>query len=499
MRSLPYPGYSWPITQHAAGFNDVSIRGMLSCALPFEGRTDVGREITRLMVAAGLLTDNVRDGVADAWRDYQQLLAELGLIYSTRISPNVRLTELAKSYVGGDVDYSSMVGMQSFRYQYPNGQKYTLQAAQRAALVGSHFQNAQNQIDLHVDSGVMVRPAILLLRVLYELHRAGDSTPLRLEEIRKFVLPSRNNSEWPQCVFEIQRSRSAGNDSGGSEIDRTRRNLQDWFKLLKENVFFQTNGSKSIALSQFALSNLDDVRSILVSGEDLSNFWIPLDSSVDQQINWFSWFGRFGDITTHVEASKFRAEDPPEEDAESWDEDDIAGPVTLPVVLSDLDEEALLKKREFTFGMNSSQLADNVMKGAMKRYAKHVLHDEIVAEFSRKFKAQGARVVSDPNTVDMLVFWGDRSALFEVKTVSYKNLQSRLRLALGQVEEYSFRLSKEYGLSPDKCVIVNRAIDKNSWQAEFFSERMKVGIISRTSSGNALIPPRDCLSCEHWA
>lgn len=498
MRSLPYPGYSWPITQHAAGFNDASILGMLSCALPFEGRTDVGREITSLIVAAGLLTENVRDGVADAWRDYQQLLAELGLIYSTRVSPNVQLTELAKSYIGGDVDYSSMMGMQSFRYQYPNGQKYTLQAAQRASLAGSRFQNAQNQIDLHVDAGVMIRPAILLLRVLYELHLVGDNAPLRLEEIRQFVLPSRNNSEWPQCVFEIQRSRSLGSINGGGETDRTRRNLQDWFKLLKQNIFFKTDGSRSIGLSSFALSNLENVRSILGSGEDLSNFWIPLDSSVEQQISWFGWFGRFGDMTTHVEASDYRVNDIDEADVENWDEDDVPGPATLPVVLSDIDEDALLNRKEFTFGMSSSQLADNVMRGAMKRYAKHILHDEIVAEFSRKFKAQGAKVVSDPNTVDLLVFWGERSALFEVKTVSYKNIQSRLRLALGQVEEYSFRLFKEHGLSPDKCVILNRTIEKNSWQAEFFSDRMKVGIISRTSSGNTLIPPRDCLSCEHW-
>jgi hypothetical protein len=458
----------------------------------------VGREITSLMVAAGLLTENVRDGVADAWRDYQQLLAELGLIYSTRVSPNVRLTELAKSYVGGDVDYSSMMGMQSFRYQYPNGQKHTLQAAQRAALAGSPFQNAQNQINLHVDAGVMIRPAILLLRVLYELHLAGDSAPLHLEEIRQFILPSRTNSEWPHCVFEVQRSRSSGSAGGGDEIDRTRRNLQDWFKLLKENTFFQTNGSRNIGLSKFALSNLNGVRSILKSGEDFSNFWIPLNSSVEQQRSWFAWFGGFGDMTTHVEASEYQADDLSEVEAENWDEDDISGPVTLPVVLSDLDEDALLNKKEFTLGMSSSQLADNVMRGAMKRYAKHVLHDEIVAEFSRKFKAQGAKVVSDPNTVDMLVFWGERSALFEIKTVSYKNIQSRLRLALGQVEEYSFRLSKEHGLSPDKCVILNRTIDKGSWQAEFFSDRMKVGIISRTSSGNALIPPRDCRSCEHW-
>lgn len=494
MRSLPYSGYSWPITQHAAGFNDATLRGLLSCALPFEGKSDVGGEITNLMVAAGVLTQNVRDGVPDAWRDYQQLLAELGLIYSTRISSSVRLTELAKSYIADELGYSSMMGMQSFRYQYPNGQKYTLQAALKASLNGTKFQNIPNQIDLHIASGVLIRPAILLLRVLYELHVTGDFTPLRLEEIRNFVLPSRTNSEWPQCVFDIQRSRSSGVTIGGEQRDRVRRNLQDWFKFLRENSFFGTDGSSMIYLSEFAKSNLIIVRSILATEEDIANFWVPTSSDIEEQFRWFSWFGRFGDTALQVEATNHCLDDQEDTDAEDFDH----RPATLPLNLSELDESALLNKKDFSISMSAEQLADSVTKGAIKRYAKHVLHDEIIAEFARKFKTQGGKVVSDPNSVDMLVFWGERSALFEVKTVNYRNLQSRLRLAVGQVEEYSFRLSKEHGVSPDKCVILNRTIVKGSWQAEFLTERMNIGIISRTSSGNTLIPPRDCRSCDYW-
>ena len=248
MRSLPYPGYSWPITQHAAGFNEATIVGMLTCALPFEGKKDVGPQVTNLMAAAGLLTENIREGVPDAWRDYQQLLAELGLIYSTRISPHLRLTDLAKSYVGGDISYTSLIALQSFRYQYPNGQKHTIQRSLRAAIVGSRFEAVANQIDLHVDAGILVRPAILLLRVLFELNRKGDARHLSLEEIRLFLLPSRTNSEWAQCVSEIQQARIQGLPIGGEQVDPTRRNLQDWFKLLRQNPFFSTDGSRTIGL-----------------------------------------------------------------------------------------------------------------------------------------------------------------------------------------------------------------------------------------------------------
>jgi hypothetical protein len=496
MRSLPYPGYSWPLTQHAAGFNDAIIRGMLSCALPFEGRSEVGREITSLMLAAEILTENLRDGQADAWRDYQQLLAELGLIYSTRVSPNLRLTQLAKSYVGGDVEYPAMMGMQAFRYQYPNGQKYTLQATQRAALAGTQFQSVLNQIELHMNAGVMIRPAILLLRVLHELHITKDNRPLSLEEIRQFILPSRINSEWPQSVFEVQQARLQGGSIGGEQVDRTRRNLQDWFKFLRENPFFDTDGSGTIGLSKFSINNLDQVKKTIESGEDISSVWIPLNFSIEEQMAWFAWYGRYSDIISHLEGTNNPLKDEVEEDTEFWD--DTSSPTTIPVVLTDVDEDALLSRRKFAPEFDTIQMAENIVKGAMKRYAKHVLHDEIVAEFSRKFKRQGARVVADPNTVDLLVFWGEKCALFEIKTVNYKNLQSRLRLALGQVEEYSFRLFKEHGLSPDRCVILNRAIDKRSWQAEFFAEHMKVGIISRTSSGTSLISPKGCNTCDRW-
>lgn len=495
MRQLPYPGYSWPLTQHATGFNETDIRNMLSCALPFEGRSGVGQEITSLMVNSGVLTANVREGVPDAWRDYQQLLAELGLIVSTRIYPALRLTEVAKSFIAGEVKYSSLMSMQSFRYQYPNGQKHTLQSAQKSALFGSPFSGYENQIDLHVGAGILIRPAILMLRVLYELHMSGDKNPLRLEEVRDFLLPSKMNSEWPQCIIEVKQYRGGMGGGGGGQVDRARRNLQDWFKLLKENPFFDTDGSRYIGLSSYAVSNLDSVTSVITYGEDLGSFWIPTNSSPLERLKWFSWYGQFGDVIEPVEASEASVV---VLDDSMVDDDEMSAPTTMPVFLNEIDEESLLKKKEISFNVDEAVVARNAMLGAMKRYAKHVLHDEIVAEFSQKFKAQGAKVFSDPNTVDLLVMWGESSAMFEVKTVNHRNFQTRIRLALGQVEEYSFRLLKDIGIRPDRGIIINRSISRDSWQAEFLSQHMNVGIVSRTSAGTQVIKPRVCGSCSFW-
>ncbi|MFT8784024.1 MAG: hypothetical protein ABF823_12760 [Acetobacter syzygii] len=487
MRQLPYPGYSWPITQHAAGFNENDIRNMLSCALPFEGKSGVGKKITSLMIASGILTENVRDGIPDAWRDYQQLLAELGFIVSTRICNSVRLTSVAKSFVAGEVNYSSLMSMQSFRYQYPNGQKYTLQANQKSIISETVFKNCKNQIDLHICSGVLIRPAPLILRVLFELFISGDDKPLTLEEVRDFLLPSRKNDEWYQCVSEIKSARNDSGWSGNPSVDKTRRNLQDWFKLLRENIFFSTDGSRYIKLSQFSLRNMDSVERILCYCENIESFWIPTSSSLEEQFRWFSWYGQFGDLITTVEKVEYSQN---VSEAVFADDDDSSQPVTLPISLSEIDEDALLKKKKISFNIDQDEIARSVIQGEIRRYAKHILHDEIVAEFAKKFKAQGAMVVSDPNTVDLLVIFGNASAMFEVKTVNYSNMRNRIRLALGQVEEYSFRLLKEKGLNPDRGIILNRSINNKSWQAEFLAEHMNVGIISRTSSGISIIPPR---------
>lgn len=494
MRQLPYPGYSWPITQHAAGFNEDDIRNMLSCALPFEGSSGAGKEITSLMIASGVLTPNVRDGVPDAWRDYQQLLAELGFIVSTRICSSVWLTEVAKSFVAGEVSYLSLMSMQSLRYQYPNGQKYTLQAAQKSALKDSVFKNCQNQIDLHLDPGVLIRPASLILRVLYELYISDCGGSLKLEEVRAFLLPSKKNDEWPLCVFDVKNARKNADWVGNSSVDRTRRNLQDWFKLLRENIFFVTDGSKYIGLSDFALDNISSVKEIISLCEDVSSFWVPFSSSLEEQFRWFSWYGQFGNVIAPIEETEVSLKV-----SEGLSvEDDTAEVGTSPISLSEIDIEALLNKKKISLNIDQSEVARNVMQGAIKRYAKHVLHDEIVAEFAKKFKAQGATVVSDPNTVDLLVIRGDASAIFEVKTVNYNNIRARLRLALGQVEEYSFRLSREMNIKPDRGIILNRNINKDSWQADFLTDYMNVGVICRNSSGITIIPPRKCNGDFFW-
>jgi hypothetical protein len=129
------------LSQHAVGLKPDTLYAFLQCAAPFEGevRGSFGSKITELMIESNILTSNLRDDVPDAWRDYQQLLAELGLIYSTKISPTLYLTNLAHMFLAGELGFSELVGMQALRYQYPNGQKSTIGARLTARGVTAEF------------------------------------------------------------------------------------------------------------------------------------------------------------------------------------------------------------------------------------------------------------------------------------------------------------------------------------------------------------------------
>ena len=126
MRELPFKGYSWQISQHEKAFSEKITFDLLACAQQFEGASGYSDELNSLLVHEGLLTDNVRDGKASPWRDYQQVLPEIGLIHSTKVARSIRLTPLGYSFLSGNLNYEEILTLQLFKYQYPNGQKFQL-------------------------------------------------------------------------------------------------------------------------------------------------------------------------------------------------------------------------------------------------------------------------------------------------------------------------------------------------------------------------------------
>ena len=97
---IPYDGLTWPITQHAGVISESVLRGLLEACSLCAGKRANPTAINAYLVDNGILTANFRTDSqqVDAWRDYQQILSELGLIFSTAVSNEVLLTPVSVAF-----------------------------------------------------------------------------------------------------------------------------------------------------------------------------------------------------------------------------------------------------------------------------------------------------------------------------------------------------------------------------------------------------------------
>jgi len=501
IRPLPHPGYTWSFSQHAAGFDEQTIRGMLSCALPFQGQAQFGDSITELMLEAGLLTPNERDGKADAWRDYQQILSELGLIVSTKLSTTLKLTDVAKAFIAGELPFRQLVQMQIFRYQYPNGQKHDRSRAIRDALEGSGMAAPDSLIDLHVQSGVLIKPAVLILQVLLGLLERGQAPKLTADECRAILLPCKTNDAWESALNDVLKARLVACDlSSVYPEQRLKRNVSDWLKILRQTGLFETDGKTEIALSERAKANAPNLQAMCQEQAEPSSFWIPGGHAVEDRLDWFQGFGSY-DFAYEAISSSSSSE---QSDSSNISLDDEIGlderpTISGPMRLVDFDKNQLFTRDAPDPASSIQDLAQRVIDGAIKRHAKTVLHDQIVLRFAERYLAQGAEVKVDPNSVDLFVRWNPEStAIFEVKTVSQRSLSTRMRLAVGQVKEYAYRLAGDVGHEPDQGIIIDRPIEPSSWRRDFLNDYMGIGLICSTPRRESIYAPSTSSTSIEW-
>ena len=504
-RALPYPGHTWSFTQHAVGLNSQTLYDFLKCAAPFEG--DVGgydEKITALMIASGILTSNERDGVDDAWRDYQQLLAELGLIYSTKICPALTLTELGQMFLAGEIGFSELIGIQALRYQYPNGQKSTISSRLRDELAAAGNSFPATLTELQVNKQILIKPALLILRVLMNLSEAGHSPSLSVSECQAFLLPCRVNSEWPMALSEVISYRVSPSDI--NSINRhARRNIQDWFKFLNKSDFFVVDSGGNISISEYALNNLDVLKTYCNDQENASNFWIPVAFDIPSRLSWFSWFGNIPFVAQNLLRADLDRE--PEYVKENFvagldddrEDDEIIATNNTELKLKPLDLEHLGRNTPFVFTDNISALAESLRQGAQKRHAKTLLHDRIIKDLAETFILQGATVHSDPDSIDLYALWPEgNSAIFEIKTVTRRSMQVRLRTAIGQIEEYEYRRLISGESPSDRVVVVNAEVEQNAWQRLFLTEHLGIGLICKPTTSYSAYAPDSALTKQHW-
>ena len=305
-------------------------------------------------------------------------------------------------------------------------------------------------------------------------------------------------------TFHVDNKKFIRTRGGAIKIDRhVRRNIQDWFKLLVKSDLFETDGRTTIGLSSYSKENIQHVVAICNQEEDLSSFWIPLHFDIYARRGWFDWFGHL----PFISQSTFRADiaNNPSYVAENYvagmedEEDETSVAETSNINLQPVNLEHLGRATELSFDGNIAELAEKLKRGAQKRHAKTLLHDRIIKELAETFISQGATVESDSNSIDLLSTWPNgQSAIFEVKTVTRRSLQGRLRTAIGQVEEYDYRRIQGGAPAADKVVVVNMELTNTSWQTGFLIQHLEIGLICKSSTNYRAFAPLSSTTQPYW-
>lgn len=288
--NVPYEGISWPITQHAGVLSKESLNGLLEACLQCRGETVNPEKINSYLVKNGILTANVRadSNQVDAWRDYQQILSEFGLLYSTRISKVIKLTPVAMAYLNKNLTYGELITLQILRYQYPNGHKSQLSPS----LVSSFGENFSFDTftEMQAHHNILIRPAVLIWQTLIKLWSKGQTPVLSLDEMQCYVVRCVTNNDVDDCVNAIINARK--NNITLPPMGRARRNMADWLKILGQTILFKISAdSSSVALSSYSIRERKQIEAVCNQLSSPDSFWHCPEENFKQ--NWFDFYGDY--------------------------------------------------------------------------------------------------------------------------------------------------------------------------------------------------------------
>ncbi|MBM4434808.1 MAG: hypothetical protein FJ028_06875 [Chloroflexi bacterium] len=109
-------------------------------------------------------------------------------------------------------------------------------------------------------------------------------------------------------------------------------------------------------------------------------------------------------------------------------------------------------------------------------------HREIVETLADVFARSGAACSEDSNSYDLLVEWPDGTALLvEAKSLNGP-LGQRVRLAIGQLFEYRYRVRSDLGVTPQLAIATNRQI-ADPWLVEYLTRELGMMLITVVPAG----------------
>lgn len=471
MLELPYQGFTWSITQHIGPGTDPRVLfNLLDAAYVFPNNKK--GQIDNRLTQQGVLTENVRDGRSQPWRDYQQVLPELGLMISSRVGlPKLVLTPAGMLLLEGSIGISELITTQCLRFQYPNAHK--------------------DQFPKDVQSGVYIKPGVLMLRVLLSLLDSGDPDPgIDPHECLTTLVPVRSNSGWAEALEQLGAIRGNRN---ASVRDKTRlRHVQEWFRLLaRSDLFYMREGSNKLGLTQIAIQNKESLESLCLYHEDRATFWCP--SSDDRSQMAMSWFDHFGspDISSQWLLPEDQLAATPkylEKNylAENREEGLSDGSEVVGNQGSEIKLQSFMPSRIAMMPGGVSSLTPDEIKriqeGRGRSQKSACLHEHIVAMVAEKFKAGGYKVQDDPQSVDLLASRSGKETIVEVKTVTKRNISSRIRLGVGQLSEYRYRREIQKKNRPNGILVLSSDTTFDPWVIGFFKDDLRLGLVSLRSS-----------------
>ena len=475
--TLPYPGYSWSFNHHMGRVNSREVFALLEAAYRFRQYPNYRMLVNQALLSEGVFTANIRadSGQVDAWRDYQQILPDLGLIYSTRYIRQPQLTSIGLMYIDGTIGYSELFSTQVLAYQYPNGHKTDLSPAVRGELSQAGITIPPNRTELDVNSGILIKPGVLILQILVELHRQGYSPTLNTRECLLALVPTIRNRDWQEAYTRLLQVRQIGDTSGADQ--RKLRDVQEWFQFLGQSDFAIKHGN-FISLSPTILADIDQLQSILDFHSDPATFWIP--KSLIERENALSWYGFFGSPSIEsqwvtpdeLRSQEYLSENYP--DHELLDEIDSP---TVTVEVSEINLRPFLPNIPEVADLNPNVNVENIVQGRTRLRDKTRQHQELIARLAARLTELSYNVSDDPNSVDLLAEKNGLETIFEVKTINRRNFQPRIRLGVGQLSEYRYRRQLQTQIRPHSILVLGNILHLPTWADGYFSTDINIGLL----------------------
>lgn len=444
-------------------------------AATYASSEDPATRINEYIVTNDLLPPNIRmdRGQPDVWRDYQQLLTELGLMFSTQGRRRIILTPLGLAFVDKALPFAETVTLQALRYQYPNGHHVFLDAVVRRQLAGTGLEEMPSLARLQQLTGVQLRPAVLIWQVLRSLEKRGESVAVSVNEIQGHLMRCSSHADVENCVAGIIAARTA---RIGLPRLGDRRNAQDWIKfLLLTPLFDGSSGAGAyIKLSEYGIRECAEIDSICAKLAEPGSFWVP--AALDT-IDRVEWYARFGELDMGVRLIPEITPDERAEEEVTSEEEEIetdsgvsAGAINLrpfnPQVFG-----AVEGAHRGAATIDSSYDAAHVRE-------KRKLHDRMVLLIGEVCRRKTGEIWEDPDSLDLVALFEGTEFLVEVKTVTSRNFIKRLRYALGQLHHYDYLRSVQSQRPRRKVVALAAHVPGDMWCIPFLNNHMDFDLLS---------------------